>query len=65
MRYDASEDQQLLRETTRRFLEARSPVSEVRRLMEDPVGFDPRVWREGAQLGIGEAEAAQRLTAPS
>src|SRR6478672_8849644 len=40
MRYDASEDQQLLRDTTRRFLEARSPVSEVRRLMEDRVGFD-------------------------
>jgi alkylation response protein AidB-like acyl-CoA dehydrogenase len=51
VRYDASEDQQLLRETTRRFLEARSPVSEVRRLLEDPVGFDPRVWRQGAQLG--------------
>ncbi len=51
MRYDANEDQQLLRETTRRFAEQRSPVSEVRRLIDDAVGFDPDVWRQGAELG--------------
>jgi alkylation response protein AidB-like acyl-CoA dehydrogenase len=51
MEYDASEDQHLLRETTRRFVEARSPVSEVRRLREDAVGFDRELWRQGAELG--------------
>lgn len=51
MRHDASDDQQLLRGTTRRFLEAQSGVAEVRRLMDDPVGFDRDLWRRGAELG--------------
>src|SRR6476661_4888262 len=51
MRYDRSDDQLLLAETTRKFLEARSPISEVRRLADDAVGFDRGIWREGAELG--------------
>jgi alkylation response protein AidB-like acyl-CoA dehydrogenase len=51
MDHRLSEDQRLLQETTRRFLEERSPVGEVRRLLDDPTGFDRDVWRQGAELG--------------
>jgi alkylation response protein AidB-like acyl-CoA dehydrogenase len=51
LRHDASEDQQLLRETTRRFLDQRAPVASTRALIEDPVGFDRDIWRQGAELG--------------
>ena len=49
MQYDATEDQRLLQETTRRFLEERSPISEVRRLMHDAV---PSTIRTGVASGI-------------
>jgi alkylation response protein AidB-like acyl-CoA dehydrogenase len=51
MDHRLSEDQRLLQETTRRFLEERSPVGEVRRLLDDPTGFDREVWAQGAELG--------------
>ncbi|HYF47190.1 MAG TPA: acyl-CoA dehydrogenase [Acidimicrobiales bacterium] len=44
-------DQQLLRETTARFLDGAVPPGEVRRLRDDPVGYDPVYWRQGAELG--------------
>ena len=44
-------DQELFVETTRRFLEAESPLTEVRALYDDPVGFDRDFWRRGAELG--------------
>jgi len=46
-----SEDQELLRETTRRFLRERHPVGAVRRSLEKPDAFDRAVWRAGAELG--------------
>jgi alkylation response protein AidB-like acyl-CoA dehydrogenase len=48
-----SEEQEQLREAVRRFLEAKSPESEVRRLMETTEGYDPAVWQQMAQeLGL-------------
>jgi alkylation response protein AidB-like acyl-CoA dehydrogenase len=44
-------DQELFVETTRRFLDAECPLTAVRALAEDPVGFDRQYWRDGAQLG--------------
>jgi alkylation response protein AidB-like acyl-CoA dehydrogenase len=42
-----------LRTAVRRFLENRSPESEVRRLMETTAGYDPAVWSQMAdQLGL-------------
>ena len=51
MRYDASEDQQLLRDTTRRFLDDHRTLEDLRTRMEDPQGWDPAVWQQGAALG--------------
>jgi alkylation response protein AidB-like acyl-CoA dehydrogenase len=48
-----SEEQEELRRSVRRFLEDKSPVAEVRRLMETTEGYDPAVWSQMAnQLGL-------------
>jgi alkylation response protein AidB-like acyl-CoA dehydrogenase len=48
-----SEEQEELRKSVRRFLEDKSPETEVRRLMETDEGFDAAVWSQmGEQLGL-------------
>jgi alkylation response protein AidB-like acyl-CoA dehydrogenase len=48
-----TEEQDEFRNSVRRFLEERSPESEVRRLMETTDGYDPGVWSQMAsQLGL-------------
>ncbi len=45
-------DQELLRDTTSRFLGDRVPLSHMRKaLRHDPAGFDPDYWTSGAELG--------------
>jgi alkylation response protein AidB-like acyl-CoA dehydrogenase len=46
-----SETQELIRATTRKLLEERCPITRVRELIDDPVGFDPGLWSQGADLG--------------
>ena len=59
MNFGFSEEQEELRRTVRRFFEDKSPVSEVRRLMETTDGYDPAFWSQMAdQLGL------QSLTIP-
>jgi len=54
-----SEEQEELRKAVRRFLDDKSPSTEVRRLMETTEGYDPAVWSQMAnQLGL------QALTIP-
>jgi alkylation response protein AidB-like acyl-CoA dehydrogenase len=63
-----SEEQEELRQTVRRFLEDKSPSSEVRRLMETTEGYDEGVWKQMAQelglqsLHIPEAHGGQGFT---
>jgi alkylation response protein AidB-like acyl-CoA dehydrogenase len=53
MNFAFSEEQEELRRTVRQFLEAKSPSSEVRRLMETTEGYDPAVWKQmGQELGL-------------
>jgi alkylation response protein AidB-like acyl-CoA dehydrogenase len=53
MNFAFSEEQEELRRSVRRFLEDKSPISEVRRLMETTEGFDLAVWEQMAnQLGL-------------
>jgi alkylation response protein AidB-like acyl-CoA dehydrogenase len=48
-----SEEQEELRRSVRRFLEDKSPSTEVRRLMETTDGYDPKVWAQMAnELGV-------------
>jgi len=53
MNFAFSEDQEELRAGIRRFLEQKSPETEVRRLMETTDGYDPKVWSQMSdQLGL-------------
>jgi len=52
MRFDLSEDQQLLRDSTREFLGATLPLEKSRSLMEhDARGYDSDAWRRFAEMG--------------
>src|ERR1700752_2489064 len=53
MNFAFREEQEELRKSVRRFLEDKSPETEVRRLMETTQGYDPAVWSQMAeQLGL-------------
>jgi alkylation response protein AidB-like acyl-CoA dehydrogenase len=53
MNFAFSEEQEELRKTVRSFLDAKSPETEVRRLMETTEGYDPAVWNQmGAEMGL-------------
>src|SRR5580693_4625383 len=59
MDFAFSEEQDELRRAVHRFLQEKSPETEVRRLMETEEGYDPAVWSQMAdQLGL------QSLTIP-
>ena len=45
------EDHEVLRDSAQRFLAERCPLDEVRRLADDPLGYDPGLWKEIAGLG--------------
>ncbi len=65
MNFGFSEEQEELRKMVRRFLEEKSPESEVRRLMATSEGYDPAVWAQMANelalqgLGIPEEYGGQ------
>ncbi len=46
-----NEDQQMLLDMTRRFLEDRSPIAALRRQVDAHASFDRDVWTEAAELG--------------
>jgi alkylation response protein AidB-like acyl-CoA dehydrogenase len=52
MDFGLSEDQVLLKETIRRYLDAECPTSRVRTIMESDTGHDPALWAGLAQLGV-------------
>ena len=53
MNFAFSEEQEALRETVRKFMEDKSPSTEVRRLMETTEGYDPAVWQQmGQEMGL-------------
>ncbi|MDT5059305.1 MAG: hypothetical protein QOF66_7671, partial [Mycobacterium sp.] len=51
MDLDLTPDQELLRDTTRKFLQATVPLTAVRALAENQDGFDRGWWQRGAELG--------------
>ena len=48
-----TEEQELLKQTAREFVQEKSPVAELRRLRDsvDTTGFDAALWKEMAELG--------------
>lgn len=51
MDLELTADQELLRDTTHKFLQATVPLTTVRTLAGDPAGFDRAWWRRAAELG--------------
>ncbi len=53
MNLELTDEQAALRDTTRRFLAEKAPISgHVRELLDDPTGVDESVWRGLADLGV-------------
>ncbi|OBF57051.1 acyl-CoA dehydrogenase [Mycobacterium sp. 852002-50816_SCH5313054-b] len=53
MKLELTDEQAALRDTTRRFLAEKAPISgHVRELLDDPTGVDEPVWRGLADLGV-------------
>ena len=55
---DPTDEQKFFRETTARFLAERAPVVVLRKLRDDPLGFEPQYWRAGANLRMDVAPGA-------
>jgi alkylation response protein AidB-like acyl-CoA dehydrogenase len=51
MNFDLSEDQKMLVETVGSFVKKQSPVTRLRKLREDPIGWEPAVWRQMGEFG--------------
>ncbi|HKA54693.1 MAG TPA: acyl-CoA dehydrogenase family protein [Candidatus Binatia bacterium] len=48
-----TDEQEQFRAAIRRFLQEKSPATEVRRLMDTAAGYDPEIWRQlGEQLAL-------------
>src|SRR5262245_48115908 len=67
MDFGLSEEQELLRDEVRKFLDARAPLEQVRKIMETGPGYAPELWQELAELGwlglvIPEAHGGAGLT---
>lgn len=62
MNFAFSEEQEEFRRSVRRFMEDKSPISEVRRLMETEEGFDPKIWDQmSTQLGLSAVAIPERF----
>jgi alkylation response protein AidB-like acyl-CoA dehydrogenase len=49
--FEYSQDQVLLGRTAADFVAKKSPVARARKLRRDPLGYEPALWREMAELG--------------
>ncbi|MGW8323062.1 MAG: acyl-CoA dehydrogenase family protein, partial [Thermodesulfobacteriota bacterium] len=51
MHFDFTEEQNLFRDASRKFLEAECPPTFVRKMMDHEKAFDPAFWKKLAELG--------------
>ena len=51
MHFDFTEEQNLFRNASRKFLEAECPTTFVRKMMDHEKAFDPAFWKRLAGLG--------------
>lgn len=52
MNFDLSEEQEMLQETVRRFLENECPANTLREIFDGETGFEPGLWKGMAELGL-------------
>jgi alkylation response protein AidB-like acyl-CoA dehydrogenase len=51
MNFGFTEEQELLRDQVRRFMQDACPISQVREVMKSATGTSPSLWRQAAELG--------------
>jgi len=51
MNFSLTEDQRMLVEAAQGFTRKQSPVTRMRKLRDDPIGWSPEVWRQMGELG--------------
>jgi alkylation response protein AidB-like acyl-CoA dehydrogenase len=51
--FELSEEQELLQKTIRGFLESECPVTRLREIYDEDEAFDPLLWKEMVDLGLG------------
>ena len=62
MTFALTVEQRQLQQLVRKFCEAKSPISEVRRLMDTEDGFDTTVWNQlGSELGLQSLAIPERF----
>lgn len=52
MRFVYTEEQSLLRDAARKFFKEECPLSHVRAMEKDPLGFDPAIYKKAGELGL-------------
>ncbi len=52
MDFDLSDEQRMLQQTVKQFLDNECPMAKLRQLFDDEVGFDPVLWKGLAELGV-------------
>ena len=52
MKFELSEEQELLQETVRGFLEAECPIARLREIYDADEPFDPALWKGMVELGL-------------
>ena len=53
MKFELSEEQELLQETVRGFVEAECPVTRLREIYDEEPHFDSALWKGMVELGLG------------
>src|SRR6266540_2728916 len=51
MNFDLTQDQKMLADSAASFAKKALPVTRMRRLREDPIGYERKVWKQMAELG--------------
>jgi alkylation response protein AidB-like acyl-CoA dehydrogenase len=60
MRFDLTEEQEMIREAARRFLESEAPISGIRAAFETVDGFSRDIWRQQCELGWAALALAEQ-----
>jgi len=52
MDFELAKDQEMIKKSAREFFEKECPKEKVRELKEDPIGYDPGMWKKMVKLGF-------------
>ena len=61
MNFDLSEEQEMLQETVRKFLENECPATTLREIFDGDTGFSESLWKGMAEMGLTPEEAEAHL----